>query len=209
MESKLTGMQHDPALSHPRKGEFNRNARKAQVTQDAISGLIRAIGADKWIRAVASVAGEERALAAAEQYGIATNSYRDGREQLVHQVKQATVSYENAPPKDPNKRPAMEYLDYPGPMQVLASGHPIGSAAFQDACRQVDAEHPYDPEREALAVRPQIHQRSAVSTNPNAQFNADTMADVFSDPFATDQKIAEPAKPVSVPPMTVRHVSEV
>src|SRR5262245_60451392 len=101
----MTGSKDQRPGQGPRAGEFARNARIAKSSEDSIRGRILAIGRDKWLAALTSDVGEERALAAASQYGINTSEYLAGRARLQRRVQQASVSYDNPPPKrDPNQK---------------------------------------------------------------------------------------------------------
>ncbi|SRR5712691_5341676 len=171
--SIVNNLQNDPKVNHPRAGEAKRSFLEKQQREDAIRGLIIAVGKDKWLSAVASVAGQERALASARQYGIGTSEYESGREELVTRLTQSSVSYPgaDAPSRvNPRKhhRTGTDYMDHPSVMALLVGLDGKGvrswdSPQVQEACRQVDEEVPYVPPASEMGVPDILPQRSLTS----------------------------------------------
>lgn len=201
--SIVNNLQNDPKVAHPRAGEAKRVFLEKQCREDAIRGLIIAVGKDKWLSAVASVVGEERALASAAQYGIATQSFRDGREALVTRLTQSSVQIGPDPDKPPRQaadrkqsRVGLDYLDYTEVMTLVAAGLPWQSEKVQAACRLVDEKYGYEPPASEFGTPDILPQRSYASTNPAALLNAERDDDDLTATVAEQPRRVR----VSVPP---------
>jgi hypothetical protein len=170
----LNSLRADKSIAHPATGQAAKNQKERLARMDAERALIIVLGRDAVLAEIAKAEGIDRAIAAAEVFGLSADQFRDQVDMRQQQVRQSTLRYGGFDP-DEDPRVVAALQDGRATMQQISAVR-----------RQVVLEHLADtPEiigppgsyRDEKEQQP-MPQRTLTSTNPAARFNADIETDL-------------------------------
>lgn len=174
MGELINSLKNDPKLAHPKAGAAAKTQKERLARMDVERALL-ILNRDAVLAEIAKTSGHDRAIAAAEIFGIDAAAYRDMRDMRMKAVTQSTVKFGATfdPDNDDERCKAL-----------LQSGRFTMQELAVERRRAVKEHMDNNPDR---IIGPgsfheeqqePLPQRTLTSTNPAARFNADIDADL-------------------------------